>query len=196
MGWLGNAPRLPLVGNYVLLAFAFIAGHVRHKTGARRHLLGLELILEPDAIQRKQPGSDLSLSRNEITRVFEFESGLMVSGRDQRAIWVPSRLNGFEQVRDHLAGWVPIEREEPAHHSLRLKPRYAYSLLFPAYVSAMLVRSPAWCLLLAVIAGAGLLLLAQTAARRLQGLRVKPIPIVMMLGLLAALIIKTVLVFR
>jgi len=39
---------------------------------------------------------------------------------------------------------------------LRLKPGYAWSFLFPCYISALLVRSPGWSVALSVLIVLGL----------------------------------------
>jgi hypothetical protein len=111
-------------------------------------------------------------------------------------IWVPAGLNGFQQVREHLAAWMPIEPEEPAHHSVRVKPRHAQFFLFPVYVSAVLVRAPWWSAGLALLAAPGLLALLRAALRPPAGARFKPAPVLIILGLAAALIVKNVLLFR
>jgi len=197
MGWLGDAPHLPLLIGYLLAAVPLTARHLLHRGHARRHLLSLELFLERDRIERKQPGYDLNLQRNEITRIFEAEGGLVVSGPDRKMIWIPRRLNGFEQVREHLAGWMSIETPEPPEHALRVKPRYAVSFLVPSFISALLVRSPGWSLMLGLLSGTGLLVMFRAALRRPTGVpRVKLPPVLIMLGLIAALIVKNILVFR
>jgi len=196
MGWLGGAPHLPLLAGYLLLALAFTAAFVRRRIGSKRRLLSLELILGPDRIERRQPGFDLTLRRNEVARVSEVDQGLIVWASDRRMIWVPSRLNGFEEVRDHLAAWMPIGREDPPRHGFRIKPRHAYFLLFPAYVSAVLVRSLSWYLPLALLSGAGLLVMVRQAMRQRPGLRRKPAPVVILLALLAVLILKAAIMLR
>jgi len=191
MGWLGDAPHVPLFIGYALLALPLTGGPLWHKRTARRHLLSLELFLEPDRIERKQAGCDLTLERSEIARIFEGAGGLIVSGPDRKMIWVPRRLNRYEQVREHLAAWMPIETPEPPEHALRVKPRYAVSFLVPSYVSAVLVRSPVWSVGLTLPAAIGLLVLSRAALRR----PFKLPPVLIMFGPLAVLIVKNVLLF-
>jgi hypothetical protein len=195
MGWLGDAPLVPLFVGYGLLALPFTA-YLRHTRSARRHLLSFELFLEPDRIARKQPRFDLTLHRNEITRILEGENGLMVFGSDQKLIWVPRPLNGYGQVREHLACWMPIGTSELHEHAWRMKPRYAVSLLVPSYVSALLVRSPGWSAMLALLAISGLSVLLRGALGRPQGVPFKLAPVLILFGLIAALAVKNILVFH
>ena len=196
LGWLGDAPRVLLMAGYFLMALVLVAGTTRHLMGARRHLLGLELILGDDRIERKQPGLDLTLQRSEVARVSEVDEGLLVSGPDRRVIWVPSRVNGYAQIREHLARWMPIEREDPRHHELRVKPRHAQTLLFPAYASAVMVRSLEWYIPLALLSGLGLVILVRQAVRPVFGVRAQRGPIAVLLALLAVLVVKAVLLMR
>jgi hypothetical protein len=112
-------------------------------------------------------------------------------------IWVPSRVNGYDRIREHLARWMPIEREDPRHHELRIKQRHAQTLLFPAYTSAVLVESRYWFIPLALLSALSLVILVRAAARPGPGgVRTSRGPVVFLLALLAVLIAKAVFLMR
>ena len=122
----------------------------------------------------------------------ENDSGLAVWAANRLTLWVPSGLNGYQEVREHLAAWTPIDRQ--ALHHVELARGYRVALLWmPSYVSALLVHSPFWFLPLA-LAAAGYLTTRTRWPRRGRPLRLGRL--LVPLGLIALLAIKAVFVFR
>ena len=193
LGVLGNAPRWPLYG-VCLLFTLFTALPVLASRRVKRHWRGYELILESDQILEMRDGAvTLVLLKTEIARLLETpDLGLAIlTGEPSRSIWAPSALSGYDELRERLSAWAPLERND----SVRGAAWHGVLIWFwPIYASALLVRSLYVLAPLVSIAAAALLLalgFTLFPGRKRTVARPKPSPLGMaiplvMLALLAA----------
>jgi hypothetical protein len=65
-----------------------------------------EIRIEADAIARDVQGFEpIRIARGEVTAVDERPGGVVVRDRAGRALLVPRELDGYERLREQLAGW-------------------------------------------------------------------------------------------
>lgn len=57
--------------------------------------------------------AEAELSREQVSRLVHAPDGLLVEGAG-RSVFVPSSLEGFDEVKQRLAGWRPAEAARPA----------------------------------------------------------------------------------
>jgi hypothetical protein len=201
LGILGNAPRWPLTAACSLFALT-IPWSVHTRRRIWRHWRGYELNVDGERLEVRQYGAaTVTLHRTEITKMAEspgghgFPGGLVIRGEGNREIWAPSVLTRYEELRERLAGWAPID-PLPARGG---RARFARLGHFAGigglwlYPTALLVRSPWVFFPLAALIGAPL---AYATARLLRTKGVpafaKAIPAV----LLAVLLVKLALFAR
>lgn len=97
------------VGLVVLAVFAFW-GWRRRVTRFRERWASFTVTLEPDAIARTVQGyPDVRIPRAEVTSVGEAPAGIVVRSKGA-AVVVPRELEGYERIREVLAGWKAGER--------------------------------------------------------------------------------------
>ena len=89
----------------VLAAFSY----VRRMRRFRARWASFEIALENDAIGRAVIGfPPVRILRTDVASIEELRSGLAVRARDGRGVVVPRELDGYERIRDALAGWQAI----------------------------------------------------------------------------------------
>jgi len=89
----------------VLAGFSY----VRRMRRFRARWASFEIALENDAIGRAVIGfPPVRILRTDVASIEELRSGLAVRARDGRGIVVPRELDGYERIRDALAGWQAI----------------------------------------------------------------------------------------
>ena len=203
LGWMGHAPRWLLCAVYGLLMFlsaASFRGLGRWKDQWRSY----ELILDGDRIQRVEHGVvTLTLQKGEVTRLLERrDAGMTICTQDpRRSIWVPSVLNGYEDLRARLAAWGPVAEPPQGAPQLSIHGHRAFRWMFALYPAALLVRSPYFAIPLTALITVYLL----TLTRSLYGPRtlpdgtiwkMPPAAWLVPLALIALLIVKLVFVLR
>jgi hypothetical protein len=107
-----------------------------------------EIVIEAECIQQNRCGREMRLSRAAVTEIFEEEHGLILLTSGANAMFIPSQLNGYEEVRKHLNHWMPVKRH--------VAPNGANTLLLtsgalPLHTAMLLVPVGVWLLLLAMI---------------------------------------------
>ena len=148
----GDAPRWPSFGVYGLLLLFFMTslrGIGRFKDGWRTY----ELVLQEGRIQEKHAARSLTLDKAEITRLVETRGlGIAIqTGDPRKSIWVPSVVDGYEELRLRLTDWAPLEqRSDPRQ---RFTKHSGFQWIVAIYPAAMMVRSPYFVVALAAILG-------------------------------------------
>jgi hypothetical protein len=176
-GWLGNSFHLLLLTAYLPLAILGI-GVFRDFGELKRRWRSYELILEPDRVQQRQHGHDLTLSRSEIIKINESQHHLHIigiSGARPMTILVPASLTGYQQVREHVSHWMPLSQRRELWLS---DPRPVLGGLVALLPAVLLVRSLHWFLAVAgIYYGMILLLIAMNVVRppRNSGLTPRPL---------------------
>ena len=100
-----GALAIPFALLLVLAAFSY----VRRMRRFRARWASFEIALEDEAIGRAVIGFPLvRILRADVTAIEEIPGGLAVRGRDGRGLVVPRELDGYERVREALAGWRDI----------------------------------------------------------------------------------------
>ncbi|MBZ2187073.1 MAG: hypothetical protein K7J46_20385 [Bryobacter sp.] len=139
--WFGQAPAGPsyvVYGLLLLLALPAFRGFGRFK----QHWRAYSLHLDFDRIDELSAGRVVrSVGRSEISRLLETPGfGLAVQSLEAaRSIWIPSTVNGYEEIRTALEAWFPIERmESRSLHGLGHQSLFG---LLSVYGAAILVRS-------------------------------------------------------
>jgi hypothetical protein len=96
---------IPFALLLVLAAFSY----VRRMRRFRSRWASFEIALEDEAIGRAVIGfPSVRIVRDDVASIEEIGAGLTVRARDGRGIVVPRELDGYERVRDTLAGWRAI----------------------------------------------------------------------------------------
>ena len=186
IAWLGDAPQWPACAVYALLAVPVampLAGIRRHQHRWRN----LEFLADTERIQQCERGAPtLSLERSEITRVVELPGGGMAiqTADARRSIWVPALLNGYPELRGRVSAWAPLEEEQPDRR-MRNGHR-AIQWLFALYPAALLVRSAAFAIPLAVFMAGYVVYFTRRFFMRRSVSRAGWLVSIILLGLLAA----------
>lgn len=98
-----------LVVPFALLLVLAAFSYVRRMRRFRARWTSFEIALEEDAIGRVVVGfPPVRILRADVTAIEELPAGLAVRARDGRGIVVPRELDGYERVREVLAGWREI----------------------------------------------------------------------------------------
>jgi hypothetical protein len=98
-----------LVVPFALLLVLAAFSYVRRMRRFRARWASFEIALENEAIGRAVIGfPPVRIVRAEVAAIEEVGAGLAVRARDGRGIVVPRELDGYERVRDALAGWRAI----------------------------------------------------------------------------------------
>ncbi len=102
-----DALVIPFALLLVLAAFSY----VRRMRRFRARWASFEIALEEEAIGRAVIGfPPVRIPREEVAAIEEISAGLAVRARDGRGLVVPRELDGYERVREALAGWRAIAR--------------------------------------------------------------------------------------
>ena len=97
-----------LVVPFALLLVLAAFSYVRRMRRFRARWASFEIALENDAIGRAVIGfPPVRILRTDVASIEELRSGLAVRARDGRGS-VPRELDGYERIRDALAGWQAI----------------------------------------------------------------------------------------
>ncbi|WP_242345439.1 hypothetical protein [Anaeromyxobacter terrae] len=100
-----DALVIPFALLLVLAAFSY----VRRMRRFRARWASFEIGLEDEAIGRAVIGfPPVRILRADVAAIEEIRAGLAVRARDGRGIVVPRELDGYERVREALAGWGTI----------------------------------------------------------------------------------------
>lgn len=98
-----------LVVPFALLLVLAAFSYVRRMRRFRARWASFEIALENDAIGRAVIGfPSVRILRTDVASIEELRSGLAVRARDGRGVVVPRELDGYERIRDALAGWQAI----------------------------------------------------------------------------------------
>jgi hypothetical protein len=98
-----------LVVPFALLLVLAAFSYVRRMRRFRARWASFEIALENDAIGRAVIGfPPVRILRTDVASIEELRSGLAVRARDGRGVVVPRELDGYERIRDALAGWQAI----------------------------------------------------------------------------------------
>ncbi len=98
-----------LVVPFMLLLVLAVFSYVRRMRRFRARWASFEIALEDGAIGRAVIGfPPIRILRADVASIEELRPGLAVRARDGRGLVVPRELDGYEQVRDALAGWQTI----------------------------------------------------------------------------------------
>src|SRR6266545_4254530 len=82
----------------------------------------------------------------------ESDFGLAIQAQDLRSsIWVPSSLNGYEEIRARLATWVAVEQPQHLHIRPRMYGHFGIQSVLAIYPAALLVRSRYYAISLAAL---------------------------------------------
>ena len=94
----------------VIVAIRFVQQVKQYDTS----LTQLVLSISSDHIKRQQKNAPaLSISRKDVTALFETEKGLLVMTRvKDRFMWVPVQLVDYDKAHDILSGWLPVRKME------------------------------------------------------------------------------------
>ena len=111
-------PRGGTVGS---LAFALALLAALALVSLRRRLRRLharwssfEVAVGDDGIGREVEGFPaLTIPRADVAAVEERTAGMVVRGRSGASLLVPREVQGYERIRDLLAGWAPAPRPPP-----------------------------------------------------------------------------------
>jgi hypothetical protein len=142
---LANAsPALLLIVYSVL-----VIGGVTNLRGIRKfrqRWRTLEVVIEAERIQQNRCGRELILSRAAVTEILvEEDHGLILLTSGANAMFIPSRLNGYEEIREHLNHWMPLKRHVAPNGANTLLltsgalPLHAAMLLVPVGVGFLLL---------------------------------------------------------
>jgi hypothetical protein len=190
IGWVGGASHLPLLATYGLLAAFGTVQYYRRTSNFKRFNRGYELIVETARVQQKYAGGQsVTVFKGEVTGLIDCDRGLgILTGQRRPAIMVPCGLSGYEEVREHLASWMPIVRSDYRPYEGRRTSRLDYaaeSLILVTYVPAVLVRSEHWFLPLALISAAWLYTATRRQRRERRWMKGVVIPLVVIVPLVA-----------
>jgi hypothetical protein len=145
-GWLGcctvrsssGRAQLRLLWSAVVNGRVGVSGVGRFKQRWRVYSLHIDL----DRIDELSAGCVVrSVGRSEIGRLLETPGyGLAVQSRElARSIWIPSAINGYDEICLALQAWCPIETmESRSIHALGHQPLFG---LLSVYGAAILVQS-------------------------------------------------------
>jgi hypothetical protein len=98
-----------LVVPFALLLVLAAFSYVRRMRRFRARWASFEIALENDAIGRAVIGfPPVRILRTDVASIEELRSGIAVRARDGRGVVVPRELDGYERIRDALAGWQAI----------------------------------------------------------------------------------------
>jgi hypothetical protein len=98
-----------LVVPFALLLVLAAFSYVRRMRRFRARWASFEIALENDAIGRAVIGfPPVRILRTDVASIEELRSGLAVRARDGRGVVVPREVDGYERIRDALAGWQAI----------------------------------------------------------------------------------------
>lgn len=140
IGWVGEASRPPLLATYGLLAALGTLRYYQRTNRFKRDWRGYELIVGTDRVQEKRAGvHSVTVLKWDVTGLIDCEGGLgILTGDPRPAILVRSDLIGYEQIREHLASWMPITRPDCLKHDDPRTGRQGQPVVSPAgAVSAM-----------------------------------------------------------
>jgi len=101
-----GAPALAFaLGLLALLAFVSLRRRLRR---LHARWSSFEVRVEADALGREVSGfPSIRIARAEVSAIEERAAGLVVRDRAGRSLLVPRELDGYERVRELLAGWGP-----------------------------------------------------------------------------------------
>ena len=101
-----GAPALAVaLGLLALVAFLSLRGRLRR---LHARWSSFEVRVEPDAIGREVSGfPPIRIARADVFAIEERAAGLVVRDRAGRSLLVPREVDGYERVRELLAGWHP-----------------------------------------------------------------------------------------
>jgi hypothetical protein len=203
VGWIGNAPLWILFTVYGALLCLTTAPLLRIGQ-VKQRWRDFEVAIDGDCIRQIQHGSvTLTLRRDEVTGLVEAEGfGLSIqTNSPPRHIFLPSGLTGYQELREHLATWAPLQH--PWDFDRRqFRFHHLYKGLLFLYPAALLVRSAYCAVPLAVVLGVTVLNYARVAFSSSETAKLREVPKwalaarLVTLVLLATLILKTTLVLR
>ncbi len=166
----GDASRVPLYGTYSLLGafvFAIALSPLFGFKSFKAHWLGYQLVIDEACLQELRHGVVIrTIPRGEVTRLVETRGyGIAVLTRNPReSLWAPSLLTRYEEFRECLKGWGPIE--EPPNYAKRPAIyTHLHVWMISIYAAAMLVRSPYSAIALSSMAAFYILGLAKAMLR-------------------------------
>ncbi|HWB83179.1 MAG TPA: hypothetical protein VG675_03490 [Bryobacteraceae bacterium] len=144
IAWLGGAPRWLACIVYGALTY-LTAPPLRGIGTFKENWRTFELLLDEDRIEQRHAGRILTLHRSEITAFVERRGfGMTVKTADpDRAIWIPSVVNGYEDLRLRLSTWMqiqPWDRPTPELKPL-LDSRAGFQCFLAVFLAAMMARS-------------------------------------------------------
>lgn len=104
----GSAPALLSGGVMVVIGGAVIAMVIKQQ---RRLWESFELTVGEMGLTKRQSGfADLSISRGEVRRIREAPGGLVVeTGSALRQLGIPSGIERYDELKQLLGAWQPIE---------------------------------------------------------------------------------------
>jgi hypothetical protein len=190
IGWVGGASHPALLATYGLLAALGTVQYYRRTSSFKRFWRGYELIVGTDRVQQKYAGAQsVTVFRGDVTGLIDCAGGLgILTGQRRPAILAPSDLSGYEQIREHLASWMPIARSDYRGYEGRRTSRLGYameSLIIVSYVPAVLVRSEYWFLPLALASAVWLYTATSQQRRERRWMTGVIIPLVVIVPLVA-----------
>jgi hypothetical protein len=144
---IGNTPS-----NFLLMVYsALVIGGLTKLRGLRKfkqRWRTFEVVIDAERIQQNRCGRELIFSRTAITEILEGGPGLILLTAGADGMFIPSRLNGYEEIREHLNNWMPVKwYAAPNGASTPLLT----SAAFPLNAAMLLVPLGVWFLVLAMI---------------------------------------------
>ena len=166
VGLLGKAPHWPLFSAFAAMLVLQVTMTLQSRKHVRRHWRGFEAILEADRIIVKQGGVTETFLKSEITLLEMPGFGLLIQVPPDRATMLPELLTGYQELRETLITWVPVETQAGITRRKTWFTRFLrMDVLLTVYVLALLVRSPYFMFPLTCIASVRLLVPLLAIAR-------------------------------
>jgi hypothetical protein len=100
---------IPVLGGYSIAASLFRRWRIRRNEAAM--LQGYELLVSPRVLRRTAfRAVPAEILAPEVTSIVEVAQGLSLEARGvKQRLFVSRAIQGYEEVRDHVARWRPIE---------------------------------------------------------------------------------------